>query len=153
MFTNPNPTPNRVSDGSYGVLYVSGQLETAVAEISHHLALFLSSAEQQAIDVVLRAFEMRVEGHFFEVRHPRHADSSVLDSDDYASSIRLDNQVLQSDADGVVYPSNRHKPGILLAVFKPRAITNVRAEGEVILHWDGINITTWTYRTLPSRSR
>ena len=40
-FTHLNPGGSRFSDGSYGVYYAAHSLETAIAEVSHHRAIFL----------------------------------------------------------------------------------------------------------------
>ncbi|MEO7850781.1 MAG: RES family NAD+ phosphorylase, partial [Rubrivivax sp.] len=53
-FTHLNPEGSRFSDGSYGVYYASNHLETAIAEVSHHRALFLSRTAEAAIDIDLR---------------------------------------------------------------------------------------------------
>ena len=53
-FTHLNPLGSRFSDGSWGVYYAADTLETAVAEVSHHRALFLARTAEAAIDVDLR---------------------------------------------------------------------------------------------------
>ena len=40
-FTHLNPEGSRFSDGTYGVYYAAHSLETAIAEVSHHRAVFL----------------------------------------------------------------------------------------------------------------
>jgi hypothetical protein len=149
-FTHPNPRGSRFSDGSYGVLYVCDRLETAVAEVSHHQSLFLSLNKAPATDIALRVYGMRVDARLYDMRNPGLAGSSVFDPDGDEGSIRLGNQLRQSGADGVVYHSVLHKPGTLFALFKPRAVSNVRATGDVILHWDGTRIANWSHRELPA---
>lgn len=38
-FTHVNPAGSRFSDGSFGVLYLAGSMETALAEVQHHQSL------------------------------------------------------------------------------------------------------------------
>ena len=44
-FTHLNPEGSRFSDGSYGVYYAAHDLDTAIAEVSHHRAIFLSRTQ------------------------------------------------------------------------------------------------------------
>ena len=50
-FTHLNPEGSRFSNGSYGVYYAAQTLETAVAEVSHHRAVFLARTAEAPIDV------------------------------------------------------------------------------------------------------
>ena len=49
-FTHLNPEGSRFSDGSYGVYYAAHSLATAMAEVSHHRAVFLRRTDEPAID-------------------------------------------------------------------------------------------------------
>ena len=53
-FTHLNPEGSRFSDGSYGVYYAAHSLETSVAEVSHHRAIFLRRTDEPAIDLDMR---------------------------------------------------------------------------------------------------
>ena len=94
-FTHLNPEGSRFSDGSYGVYYAAHSLETAIAEVSHHRAVFLRRTAEPAIDIDLRLITATVEAELHDLRGADAAAphegrfAAVLDPDDYGASQRL----------------------------------------------------------------
>ena len=94
-FTHLNPEGSRFSDGSYGVYYAAHSLATAVAEVSHHRAVFLRRTDEPAIDLDMRLITANVEAELHDLRTPANAQpaerpyASVLDPQDYGPSQRL----------------------------------------------------------------
>jgi hypothetical protein len=67
-FTHLNPEGSRFSDGSYGVYYAAQDLDTAVAEVSHHRALFLARTAEPPIDIDLRLITAALEARLHDLR-------------------------------------------------------------------------------------
>ncbi len=154
-FTHLNPEGSRFSDGSYGVYYAAHSLETAVAEVSHHRALFLRRTDEPAIDIDLRLITANVEADLHDLFEPGIAanDStrfaSVLDGDDYGPSQSLGRRLRAIQSWGIRYPSVRHVGGECVGILRPRALRHAKAAAHLALHWDGTRITHWYEKRSP----
>lgn len=142
-FTHLNPEGSRFSDGSYGVYYAAQSLETAVAEVSHHRAVFLGRTAEPAIDIDLRVISARLDAELHDLREPGERASALLDPDRYEEPQALGRQLRQAGSWGVVFPSVRHDGGFCVGVFRPKALRHARSGAHIALHWDGARITHW----------
>src|ERR1700760_1183027 len=66
-FTHLNPEGSRFSDGTYGVYYAAHSLQTSVAEVSHHRAVFLRFTAEPAIDLDMRLITANVEADLHDL--------------------------------------------------------------------------------------
>jgi len=148
-FTHLNPLGSRFSDGSWGVYYAADTLETAVAEVSHHRALFLARTAEAAIDVDLRWIQADLMDKVHDLRGQGAAWPGVCDPEAYGASQALGRTLRTHNSAGIVYDSVRHPQGQCVAVFKPRALSKARAVGHIGLHWDGSAITHWFEKGAP----
>ena len=154
-FTHLNPEGSRFSDGSYGVYYAAHSLETAVAEVSHHRAVFLRRTDEPAIDVDLRLITANVEAELHDlleaddVAAAQSRFASVLDPDDYGPSQRLGRRLRAAGSWGIRYPSVRHAGGECVGILRPRALRHAKAAAHLALHWDGTRITHWYEKRSP----
>ena len=142
-FTHLNPEGSRFSDGSYGVYYAAHALETAVAEVSHHRALFLSRTAEPAIDVDLRLVTATVAADLHDLRALGPAGAALLDPIDYGAPQALGRQLREAGSAGVLFPSVRHEGGLCVGIFRPKALRQARSSAHIALHWDGRRITHW----------
>jgi RES domain len=142
-FTHLNAEGSRFSDGRYGVYYAADDLETAVAEVSHHRAIFLARTDEPALDVDLRLVTATVEAELHDLRDLGKRGAALLDPNDYAAPQALGRQLRDGGSWGVVWPSVRHAGGRCVGVFRPRAIRQARSAMHIALHWDGQRITHW----------
>ena len=142
-FTHLNPEGSRFSDGSYGVYYAAQSLETAVAEVGHHRALFLARTNEPAIDVDLRAITATVHAELHDLRGLGKPGAALLDPNDYGAPQAVGRQLREAGSWGVQFPSVRHEGGLCVGVFRPKAVRNARATAHIALHWDGQRITHW----------
>lgn len=145
-FTHLNPEGSRFSDGSYGVYYAAQDLDTAVAEVSHHRALFLARTAEPAIDIDLRLITAPLEARLHDLRKLRGA---VYDPVDYAAGQALGRQLREAGSWGVLYHSVRHRGGLCAGLFRPRALKPAREAAHIALHWDGARITHWYEKRAP----
>lgn len=144
-FTHLNPEGSRFSDGSYGVYYAAAALETAVAEVSHHRARFLSRTREAAIDLDLRCYRVGVSARLRDLRG-RHgaAHAPLYHPDSYAASQAFGSRLRAEGAAGIAYDSVRHAGGQCVALFTPQAtVPPARQAEHVGLRWDGQRISGW----------
>ena len=142
-FTHLNPEGSRFSDGSYGVYYAAQALETAIAEVSHHRAVFLSRTSEPAIDVDMRVILAHLDAPLHDLRALGKRANALLDPDRYAAPQALGRQLRGAGSWGVQFPSVRHGGGFCVGVFRPKALRNAKSGAHIALHWDGQRITHW----------
>ena len=142
-FTHLNPEGSRFSDGSYGVYYAAQSLETAIAEVGHHRAVFLSRTSEPAIDIDLRQISTPLDADLHDLRALGCAGESLFDPDAYGAAQALGRRLRESGSWGVLYPSVRHAGGWCVGIFRPRALGRARIGAHIALHWDGQRITHW----------
>jgi len=148
-FTHLNPEGSRFSDGSYGVYYAAQDLDTAVAEVSHHRALFLSRTAEPAIDIDLRLITAALDAKLHDLRKLRGAAASVYDAVDYGAGQSVGRALREAGSWGVLYHSVRHRGGLCAGLFRPRALKPAREAAHIALHWDGSRITHWYEKRAP----
>lgn len=148
-FTHLNPEGSRFSNGSYGVYYAAQDLDTAVAEVSHHRALFLSRTAEPAIDIDLRLITATLEAPLHDLRKLGGAAAAVLDPADYRAGQSLGQALRAAGSWGVLYPSVRHRGRLCAGLFRPRALKSAREAAHIALHWDGQRITHWYEKRAP----
>ncbi|MCX2861628.1 RES family NAD+ phosphorylase [Paucibacter sp. PLA-PC-4] len=144
-FTHLNPEGSRFSDGSYGVYYAAAQLETAVAEVSHHRSIFLQRTQEPPIDLDLRCYRVTISAALVELRDGRRADSAALhDPDSYGASQAFGRRLREQGLAGIAYDSVRHAGGQCVALFTPRAtLPPARQAEHVTLRWNGERMAEW----------
>jgi hypothetical protein len=142
-FTHLNPLGSRFSDGSYGVYYAGAALDTAIAEVSHHRAVFLQRTQEPEIDLDLRWIQADLQEKVHDLRGQGEAWAAVYDPGHYGASQALGRALRSQGSPALAYDSVRHPGGQCVAVFKPRALCNARAAGHLALHWDGQQISHW----------
>ncbi len=148
-FTHLNPEGSRFSDGSYGVYYAAQDLHTAVAEVSHHRAQFLTRTAEPPIDIDLRLITSVLQARLHDLRGRIRGAPALLDPNDYRAGQALGRQLRAAGSWGVLYPSVRRPGGLCAGVFRPRALQPARESLHIALHWDGRRISHWYEKRLP----
>lgn len=148
-FTHLNPLGSRFSDGSWGVYYAADSLNTAVAEVSYHRALFLARTSEEAIDIDLRWLHADLMDRLHDLRGQGASMPGVYDPGRYGASQDLGRALRAQGSQGIVYDSVRWPQGQCAAVFKPRALSNARTAGHIGMHWDGHAISHWFEKSAP----
>jgi hypothetical protein len=149
-FTHLNPEGSRFSDGSYGVYYAAQDLDTAVAEVSHHRALFLSRTAETAIDIDLRLITATLDAPLHDLRRLRGSAAAVYDPVNYGPGQALGRALREAGSWGVLYASVRRRGGLCAGLFRPRALQHAREAAHIALHWDGARITHWYEKRAPN---
>jgi hypothetical protein len=149
-FTHLNPDGSRFSDGSYGVYYAAQTLATAIAEVSHHRALFLARTSEPAIDVDMRVITATLDAPLHDLRRLGKPGAPLFDPDRYGAPQTLGLELRAAGSWGVQYPSVRHDGGLCVGVFRPKALRNARSGAHIALCWDGAQITHWYEKRAPN---
>lgn len=138
-FTHLNPEGSRFCDGTYGVLYVSAAVETAIRETVFHRERFLRRTREPPIQLQMRGYVTAVRRALHDVRG---AYPALHRPDDYAESQRVGRALRAGGSDGVVYDSVRHRGGHCAAVFWPDCVAPFRQSRHYAYEWDGTAITS-----------
>ena len=129
--------PSRFSDGSYGVLYVGRDFETALFETMHHHARFMADTGQDAgWTSQFRELVLDVTATLHDCRELPLADP-VLSQDDYTASQAFAFGLRKSGADGIVYPSVRNPGGECGGLFYPDLASLPIQARHLDYHWNG----------------
>jgi hypothetical protein len=149
-FTHLNPEGSRFSDGSYGVYYAAQDLDTAVAEVSHHRALFMARTQEPPIDIDLRLIVAPLDARLHDLRGLRRGAPQLYAPADYSAGRALGRQLREARSWGVLYHSVRHRGGLCAGLFRPRALKPAKESLHIALHWDGQRITHWYEKRTPN---
>jgi hypothetical protein len=142
--------PSRFSDGSYGVLYVGREFETALFETIHHHARFMADTSQAAgWTSQFRELVMNVTATLHDCRGLPATDR-VLSPHEYAASQSLAAGLRTSGSDGVVYPSIRNPGGECVGLFYPDLVSPPIQGRHLDYHWNGVCVDF--YRDAASHS-
>jgi hypothetical protein len=148
-FTHLNPDGSRFSDGSFGVYYAADRLETAVAEVAHHRAVFLARTAEPPTDIDLRLIQARVVQPLHDLRGLRAAQPGLYDPVHYGSAQALGRDLRAAGSWGVLYHSVRWPEGLCVGLFRPRSLQPALATRHLAMHWNGHRISHWYEKQAP----
>ena len=132
--------PSRFSDGSYGVLYVAHEFETALFETMHHHARFMAATNQEpGWTSQFRELVMNVTATLHDCRDLPRTDP-VLSPDDYSAGQSLGARLRASGSDGVVFPSVRRPGGQCVGLFYPDLANSPIQGRHLDYHWNGSRV-------------
>lgn len=142
-FTHINPEGSRFSDGSFGVLYLAQDMETALAEVRFHQSAYWAGVEGLNYDrLVLRGFK----GTFgpSELHDTRDLGQThpVHSPENYAHAREMGVQLRESDVEGVAYLSARNPGATCWGLFSPRNVTAMVQTMHYELIWNGSEISS-----------
>ncbi|MEQ8399308.1 RES family NAD+ phosphorylase [Thalassobaculum sp.] len=139
-FTHLNPAGSRFSDGSYGVYYAAGDLDTAIAETVHHRARFLAATREPRTDLDMRVILADLAADARDLRGLADQYPEVYRADEYAAGQALARTLRASGAEAIAYDSVRNVGGECAAVLRPRLLSNCRQGEHLCYVWDGARI-------------
>ena len=141
-FTHLNPQGSRFSDGTWGVFYAANDLDTAIAETTHHRERFMHATVQPRMELDMRVYLVDLVGILHDLRGRKRTDPLVYHAESYAVGQNLARKLRGDGSSGIVYDSVRHAGGECAAVFLPRLLSNCRQERHLCYVWDGTRIAT-----------
>ena len=122
-FLHAPPSGARFSGPDLGAWYGAGAVETAVAEVGHHLRREALARGRTAATRRFRAYRARLEGSYIDLRGV--ADPALYASDTYAASQAYGEAQRAAGEDGIVYDSLRHRGGVAVCAYRPHNILEV----------------------------
>lgn len=128
-FCHPSPGGGRFNDSLRGAWYASADLETSMAEVTHHRRLFLRDSRQyESVSLEYQDFLADFDGAFHELDPQEQAACLQPDPvpDCYVAGQALADELLYSGSLGIVYPSVRNPRGTCVACFRPAIIFRPR---------------------------
>jgi len=140
-YTYPRPEGSRFNNGQRGAWYCAFDSQTALAEISFHKAVEYAEIGRYDDSVQYQTMLADFTASFYDLRASEQF-AACLQPDSYIASQTLAEQLLDSGALGVIYPSVRHAGGTNLACFRPALVGNVRKGASYRLTWQGSPVPT-----------
>jgi hypothetical protein len=133
--------PGRFHDGTFGVLYIAREFETALFETIHHHERFMArTREAPGWTSQFRELVMDIEAPLHDLRADEPNWAAVLDPDSHAASHALGAALRAAGSEGVVYSSRRDPAGECAGLFYPdRATLPVQAR-HLDYHWNGARV-------------
>ncbi len=140
-FTHVNRRGSRFSDGSYGVYYAAGELETAIAETIFHFEAFARDSGDPPRTEDMRVLVGDIDTELEDISAlGEPLRSEVLHPESYAAAQTLGRKLRDEGALGVAYPSVRRAGGACIGAFRPRAVGIPTQERHLAYRWDGARV-------------
>jgi RES domain-containing protein len=122
-FLHAAPDGGRFNGPDLGAWYASARVETAIAEVAHHLRRETLARRKQQATRRFRAYNARLEGRYCDLTGG--APAGVLAPDSYSASQTFGESLRKAGEAGIVYPSLRHEGGLNVAAYRPGNVVEV----------------------------
>lgn len=137
-FTHVNPDGSRFSNGSFGILYLADNMETALAEVKYHQQTYWSNIP-----------DLRYERFVFRGLICLFDEAKILDGltiplndaiyapDDYTASRALGHVIKTSKNTGIRYHSVRKPGAVCWGLMSPRPVKSIKQAAHYEMVWNG----------------
>ena len=119
----------RFAGPDLGAWYAAAAINTAVAEVAHHLRRELVARDVPAMTRTYRTYHCRLQGDYLDLRGQQAERPALYDGTDYAASQAFGEAERAGGGDGLVYDSLRHKDGTNVVAYRPSKVLDV-VQGE-----------------------
>ena len=137
-FTHVNPAGSRFSDGSYGVLYLAGTMETALAEVRYHQDRYWSNVDALSYErFVFRGLSCQFNESGMLDATALPMTDPIYDSHDYGTAQHLGRLVRQERRPGLHYRSVRKPEGVCWALMTPKPVSSIVQTAHFEMIWNG----------------
>lgn len=130
---------NRFNDAGFGAWYAAFVTETAVAEVTYHMARELERVQNWNASLEWSEMWASFAGSYVDLRgvKPRpdclHPDVEI----GYPAGNTLAREARDAGHNGIVYPSTRHPTGTCIVALWPHAVQSVTQGAIVRATWSG----------------
>lgn len=125
-FTHINPMGSRFSDGTYGVLYLAENIETAVDEVKYHQNIYWSNIEGLKDDVMtFRGLKCKFDCPDMLDATTQTLQAKIYHPTDYSESQQLGNQIKSKPLLGIRYHSVRNQNYDCWGLFTPKGVKRI----------------------------
>jgi hypothetical protein len=139
-FTHVTPDrTSRFADGTFGAYYAGDTVETAVHEHAFHMANhYRSTADAPGWISQVRELIGSIDADLIDLRG--RGFEALLNPNSYAASQDFARNQRTAGANGIVYPSVRHRSGHCIAALWPDVVTPPMQGAHYSYHWNGDTI-------------
>lgn len=137
-FTHVNPDGSRFSDGSFGVLYLADQMETALAEVKYHQQAYWGNVP----DLNYERFVFRGLVCVFDQVNIRDGltvpfSDAIYSAKDYTASRSVGHAIkIRKDA-GIRYHSVRKPSAVCWGLMTPLHVKSIQQAAHYEMVWNG----------------
>jgi len=137
-FTHVNPDGSRFSDGSFGVLYVADNMETALAEVAYHQNKYWSKVESLSYErFVFRGLTCRFNDAGIKDASVLAMTDPIYHADDYTHSHQLGKALKSAGSAGLKYGSVRSEGNRCWALMTPVSVASIHQTAHYEMIWNG----------------
>jgi hypothetical protein len=122
-FLHASPLGARFSGPDLGAWYAASSLQTAIAEVAHHLRREAYARRQTSAHRRFRGYQARLVGNYRDIRGEAQGDLHAPDS--YVASQKFGEQMRAAGEAGIIYDSQRHRDGVSICAFRPSKVQDV----------------------------
>lgn len=123
-YLHVSPDGMRFNSSNLGAWYAGNSINTAIAEVAHHLRRECFADDLDELARVYRAYSCEIVGQYVDIRGRHVASPELYDGRNYAMSQAF-GEGKRAAEDGILYDSLRHSGGENVCVFRPKRISNV----------------------------
>ncbi|MFT4926399.1 MAG: hypothetical protein ACI8WB_002497 [Phenylobacterium sp.] len=138
-FTHVNPDGSRFSDGSFGVLYLADEPETAVSEVLYHQQKYWQNVPDLAFDsIVMRGLKFSFSAELVDLSQ----DVTITHPDDYGAARITGARLLNEASEGIQYLSVRKPGATCWALMTPKNVHYAMQSSHYEFIYDGSQISS-----------
>jgi len=138
-FTHVNPDGSRFSDGSFGILYLADNVDTAIKETLYHQEKCFQAIHGLHYDTVdMRCLQIKFSANVVDCTNM----DNIYHSDDYAVPRILGAKMKKANNEGLQYNSVRNKNAICWGLFSPIHVSSAIQTKHFEFIFDGKSISS-----------
>ncbi|QRM32731.1 RES family NAD+ phosphorylase [Microvirga sp. VF16] len=122
-FLHVSPAGMRFNSSELGAWYAAGEIETAAAEVGHHLQREAVARSLPELTRVYRSYSARLSGVYLDIRGHQAERADVYAPDRYDASQQFGEAIRLAGEAGIIYDSLRRRGGTNIVAHRP---TNIR---------------------------
>jgi RES domain-containing protein len=124
-FLHVSPAGMRFNSPDLGAWYAASEIETAVAEVGHHLRREAVARSVPELTRVYRSYSARLHGAYMDIRGQQAERADVYAPDRYDASQQFGEAIRRAGEAGIIYDSVRRRVGTNVVAHRPTNILDV----------------------------
>jgi RES domain-containing protein len=124
-FLHVSPAGMRFNSPDLGAWYAATEIETAAAEVGHHLKREAVARSLPELTRVYRSYSARLHGVYLDIRGQQAERADVYAPDRYEASQQFGEAIRRAGEAGIIYDSVRHRGGTNVAAHRPTNVLDV----------------------------
>ncbi len=124
-FLHVAPAGMRFNGPELGAWYAAAEIQTAIAEVGHHLRREAVARNAPAMRRTYRAYSAGLQGDYVDIRGLQAERPELYAPDSYAASQAFGEAVRASSSNGILYDSVRFSGGVNVAAYRPSKVLDV----------------------------